>query len=320
LRDIIIALDIGGTSIKIGLIRLNGKILHKWQIKTDILNSGKNIVDDIWNSLIAYFGRYNVSWDSIFGIGVGVPGFVDNKSGIVYEAVNIGWKNYPIKELLERKTRIPIYVENDANLAALGENWLGAGGNAENLIMVTLGTGVGGGFIVNGEILNGGNGTAGEIGHVTIQKNDGFQCNCGRRGCLDTIASANGIVTSFSKYMLANPILAKKHNLNKLQEIQAKDIFMYAKEGDEICLHVVEKAMESLAYALAFSASVVNPSKIIIGGGVSNAGDFILEIIEKYFTKYVLPRISTYCELEISKLGNDAGLYGATQIVLKKEC
>src|SRR5699024_1751428 len=177
--------DIGGTSIKIGWLSKYGDILSKWEISTDTNNNGATILTDIWQSISEKIQQLNINVHEIMGIGVGVPGFIDSENGIVDEAVNIGWKNINVKERLHALSGLPICIANDANTAVLGENWLGAGKQAKNVLAITLGTGVGGGIIVNGELLNGENGTAGEIGHMTVDVN-GLVCNCGRKGCLET--------------------------------------------------------------------------------------------------------------------------------------
>lgn len=191
MREIIIGVDIGGTTVKIGFIKENGDILGKWEIPTNISNAGKLIVDDVWNSITTKLTEFSVEKSSVLGLGVGAPGFIDAAIGYVHEAVNIGWKDFNLADQLKEKSGLPVFVENDANVAALGENWTGAGNQAKNLIAVTLGTGVGGGIIVDGTILSGANGMAGEIGHMTVDP-AGYPCNCGRSGCLETIVSATG--------------------------------------------------------------------------------------------------------------------------------
>ncbi|GAB2571107.1 ROK family glucokinase [Gracilibacillus alcaliphilus] len=313
----IIAIDIGGTTAKIGLINNQGYIIEKWEVHSDISNNGENIIDNIWNSILEKLSDMEINQDELLGIGIGAPGFVDNQSGLVYEAVNLGWRMFPLKEKLREKTRLPIFVENDANLAALGENWLGAGENAENLIAVTLGTGVGSGVIANGEILNGFNGTAGEIGHVTVDP-QGYLCNCGRNGCLDTIASATGIVRAVEAYIEEHPDARLAEWQRRKQVMEAKDVFDMAKKGDEASHRIIERALGLLGLALAHSASVINPSRILIGGGLSKAGDYLLAIVNDYLKKYALPRIVDTCEVKLAKLGNDAGIIGAAYIVLHK--
>ncbi len=316
MEELIIAIDIGGTTIKLGFVDIEGTIIKKWEIKTNIKNNGETIVDDIWESLEDQSAKMDLELNNFLGIGIGVPGFVDNINGVVYQVVNIGWKNYPLKDEFKKKTFLPVFIENDANLAAIGENWLGSGNNSRNLIMVTLGTGVGGASIANGEILNGIKGAAGEIGHVKVNKN-GFKCNCGNTGCLDTIASADGIVQAVKKQIKENPEKVSPELKNIEKNLNSKDIFTLAKNGDTLCLSVIENAMDYLAMGIGFMASVINPSKIIVGGGLSKAGDFLLNIIKKSFDSYVLESIKEGVEIELALLSNDAGIIGATSIVLQ---
>src|SRR5699024_8509897 len=205
MSESIIGVDVGGTSIKIGWLSATGHILAKWEIPTNTTNNGKTILTDVWRSISDGISKFDINIDDIIGIGLGVPGFVNSEEGIVDEAVNIGWKNVAIRDELHVLSGLPVCVANDANTAVLGENWRGAGNQSKNVLAVTLGTGVGGGVIVNGELANGENGTAGEIGHLTVDVN-GLKCNCGRIGCLETLASATGIVRQAEAAIKNHPI------------------------------------------------------------------------------------------------------------------
>lgn len=308
-----IGIDIGGSTIKIGVLNEEGLILEKWEIKTRKENDGDNIVDDIWSSISSKLSANTIK-SYVLGIGVGAPGFVDKELGLVYEAVNIGWKNFQLGKHLRMLSNLPVFIENDANLAALGENWIGSGNQVQNLIAVTLGTGVGSGIIVNGSVLSGYNGTAGEIGHI-IQDPKGFQCNCGRVGCLDTIASARGIVNQAIDSIPNAPSSNLSNYLIEKKTITAKDIFELASSGDELCQNVIARTTNYLGYALASAATIINPSKILIGGGVSKAGNQLLFPVREAFQRYSLKRISEACEIEIAKLGNDAGIIGGGYLV-----
>ncbi|GGP12068.1 ROK family glucokinase [Oceanobacillus neutriphilus] len=308
-----IGIDIGGTSIKIGLINNKGSIMKKWEIKTNREINGRYIIDDIWNSIELNLSN-ELTTNEILGLGVGAPGFVDKKTGLVYEAVNLGWKNYPIGKRLKEISNLPVFIENDANLAALGENWIGAGKQAEFLIAITLGTGVGSGVIVNGSILSGANGTAAEIGHIIYDSN-GVLCNCGRVGCLDTIVSARGIVNQLLDKKEGNGSGSIWRNLVCKEHITAKDVFEYASKGDKDCQEVITKTTDILGKALSDVATIINPSKILIGGGVSKAGSQLLDPVIKAFQKYSLHRINEACEIKIAELGNDAGIIGAAFLV-----
>jgi glucokinase len=314
MKGIIIGVDIGGTSIKMGLLNENGEILYKWEIPTNIKDNGRFIVEDIWKSLKTKLEKKQIDYAKVLGIGVGVPGFIDKRNGRVYQAVNIGWENIELAKQLKKLSNRMVFLENDANAAALGENWKGAGNQARDLLVITLGTGVGSGVITNGNILNGTNGTAGEIGHIMVDP-QGYPCNCGRTGCLDTVASANGIVRQAMDAVEQNPDsgLAKFYNSNG--GITSKDIFHLAAKGDRICERIINHAADVLSYALASAAALINPSRMIIGGGLSKAGDQLISKVSFYFKKYTLERINEVCEIKIAELGNDAGIIGAAYLV-----
>lgn len=312
-EEILIGVDIGGTAVKIGFINHDGDIIYKWEIPTNKANQGMYIVDDIWNAISAKLASLPGD-PTILGIGVGSPGFIDKANGRVFRAVNIGWRNYALAKELGERSRVPVLVENDANLVALGENWHGSGNNVSELIAVTLGTGVGGGVIVNGEIVSGMNGNGGEIGHITVDIN-GYPCNCGRKGCLETIASATGMVHQAMNAIQAKPesdlVAFRKQNTG----LTAKDIFALAEKGEETCTKIIDQTADALGFVLANTAAIINPTKILLGGGVSKAGDTLLQPVTKYFKKYALPRVSESCEVTIAKLGNDAGMIGAAYLV-----
>jgi len=313
--ELIIGVDIGGTSVKIGLINHDGEIVYKWEIPTNKDNQGRGIVDDIWNSITETLSKQNIASD-IIGIGVGAPGFVNRKTGIVEEAVNIGWKNFELRDAFHKLSHLPVFIENDANLAALAENWQGSGEQSKDVMFITLGTGVGGGIIVNGEIMNGVNGTAAELGHILVDLN-GSPCNCGRTGCLETIASATGIVRQAMDEVTNNSNGALASFYKQHSKLEAKDVFNLAQEGDMASENIIDKTMDVLGLAIANTAVIINPSQIIIGGGVSKAGEQLLSKINRSFKKYALPRISECCELRLAELGNDAGIIGAAYLVKK---
>ncbi|WP_373892816.1 ROK family glucokinase [Virgibacillus natechei] len=314
---IMIGVDIGGTTIKIGFINNDGEILNKWEIPTNKSNAGISIIDDIWQSIHRRLTELNLTKDLILGIGVGAPGFIDGDNGFVYEAVNIGWKNFQLANQLKDKSGLPVFVENDANIAVLGENWKGAGNQARNVIAITLGTGVGGGIIANGAILNGENGMAGEIGHTTIDPK-GRLCNCGRLGCLETIASATGIARQAMDKLQNNPASTLAAHYGETGTISAKDVFDLAKTGDADCKHIIHETADTLGLFIANMGTTINPSKVLIGGGVSKAGDQLLREIKNAFQKYALPRVSEICEMKIAQLGNDAGIIGGAFFVKQK--
>ncbi|MUK87127.1 ROK family glucokinase [Ornithinibacillus sp. L9] len=317
MKELMIGVDIGGTTIKLGFIDLDGKIIDKWEIPTNTSSQGATIVQDLWDSIQDQLSKSNITKANIKGIGVGAPGFIDGKNGIVHEAVNIGWKDFNLASDLTALSDLPVFVENDANIAVLGENWKGAGNQAKNVIAITLGTGVGGGIIANGMILNGENGTAGEIGHITVER-DGYTCNCGRKGCLETVTSATGIVRQGMKAIEKEPTSLLNKTYQEKGAITSKDIFDLANQGDQVCINIVERTTDILGFAIANMATIINPSKVLVGGGVSKAGNQLIAGINDAFVKYALPRISEACEIKIAQLGNDAGIIGAAYLVKQK--
>lgn len=313
-KNVIVGVDIGGTTVKIGLLSNSGQIIEKWEIPTKKSEQGTEVIDDIWSSVVGRLKEHSINLETVLGIGIGAPGFIDSENGYVFEAVNIGWKDFKLTDYMSSKSGLPVYIENDANIAVLGENWLGTGDQANDVIAVTLGTGVGGGIIASGKILNGVNGTAGEIGHITVDP-DGYRCNCGRKGCLETIASATGIARQAIELANEKPTSQLYKVYQSKQTITSKDVFELAASGDQDSIAIVNHTASVIGLVLANLAVTLNPSKILIGGGVSKAGDAILQPIKKYFTKYALPRTSEACELRIAELGNDAGIVGAAYLV-----
>lgn len=314
-----IGIDIGGTTVKIAIIDKDGTILNKWEIPTRLENGGSFIPADIWSSVEEKINELNILHEQLTGIGAGAPGFVETQTGYIYQAVNIGWKDYQLGEIMKELSGLPVYVENDANLAAIGENWKGSGNQADNMLAITLGTGVGGGVIAGGKILSGANGMAGEVGHITVDPN-GAPCNCGRNGCLETIASASGIARLAIEYARKNA--GKKSELVQVYEkngnLSAKDVFDLAANKDKDAVEIVDYVTDVLGLALANMSAVTNPSRIVIGGGVSKAGDFLLSPLQRSFTKYALPRVNEASEFVIAELGNDAGVIGGAYLVMKE--
>lgn len=310
----IIGVDAGGTSIKIGLLSIDGCIHDKWEIPTNTDRHSSIILTEIWQSITNRLSQSGVSLDQVIGIGAGVPGFVNENEGVVHKAVNLGWENLKVKEKLHDLSNLPVRIANDANTAVLGENWLGAGKQAKNVLAVTLGTGIGGGIIADGHPINGANGTAGEIGHMTIDVN-GVLCNCGRKGCLETFASATGIVRQAENAIQNNPKSDLAAFFVENGEITAKDVFIRSENGDILCKKIVDYMMDVLGFCLANVATVINPSRILIGGGVANAGHVLIQGIAASFEKYALQRTNTCCTIEKTELGNDAGIVGAAFLV-----
>ncbi|WP_078379713.1 ROK family glucokinase [Sutcliffiella halmapala] len=313
----LVGVDLGGTTIKMAFISQYGEIVHKWEIRTDISEKGKHITTDIAKAIDHKLNELQEPKSKLYAIGMGAPGPVNKATGLIYEAVNLGWENYPLKDLLEVETGLPVVVDNDANLAAIGEMWKGAGDGSKDIICVTLGTGVGGGIITNGEIVHGINGAGGEIGHITVIPEGGAPCNCGKTGCLETIASATGIVrTALEEIKLyPNSPLAK---IAKGEGLSAKKIFDLASEGEEAATAIVNKVTAPLGLVLANLANALNPEKIVIGGGVSRAGEAVLSPTRHHFEKFLFPRTKVGVQIVEATLGNDAGVIGAAYLAKTK--
>ena len=300
--------DVGGTSVKMGLFDETGKILDKWEIPTRNENKGASVLPDVARSLLAKMAEKGIQEKDLVGIGVGAPGPVDDEGTLVSGAVNIGWEPFNIPKAMHAYINVPIKAANDANAAAYGEMWQGGGKGFNSIVAVTLGTGVGGGIIINGELLAGATGAGGEIGHMHMVDDETESCNCGNRGCMEQYASATGIAR------LARRRLEKDDEPSVLREgkVSAKTVFDGVKAGDK----VAEEFGEYLGKGLAMIASVLNPEAFIISGGVSKAGEILFSFIEPPFHKYVFRHCGN-AKFVLATLGNDAGIYGAAGLVLR---
>lgn len=306
--------DVGGTTVKIGCFDKEGHLISKWEIPTRKESQGKYILPDVAESLKERMEMDGIELENVQGIGIGVPGPV-LANGTVERCVNLGWGHTDMKGILRQYfPGVDIEAGNDANVAALGEVWRGAGRGKKNAVMVTLGTGVGGGVVIDGKIVSGVHGMGGEIGHIHIRDEDQDTCNCGGHGCLEQTASATGLVREAKRLLAANP-----ENTSSLLEygekLEAKDIVACAVQGDELALKAIDTMSFYLGRALASIAMVVDPEVFIIGGGVSRAGKFLNDKIEKYYYEYA-PLTGSKSEIVTALLGNDAGIYGAAKMVL----
>ena len=303
--------DVGGTTVKMGFFETDGRLIDKWEITTDTADNGKAVLPDIAKAIDNKLAQEGISKSDVEGVGIGVPGPVRG-DGVVNGCVNLGWGVINVAEELGRLTGLTVKVGNDANVAALGEMWQGGARGSKDVVMVTLGTGVGGGIIVDGHVVAGFNGAGGEIGHVTVNNDEIEPCNCGQYGCLEQYASATGIVR-MAKRKLAKT--GDETSLRNFAELTAKDIFDEAKNGDSVALGLVDELGEILGSALSNIACVTNPEVLVIGGGVSKAGQILLDTIRKHFkeTSFHACRDTRF---ELASLGNDAGIYGSMQLVI----
>lgn len=299
--------DVGGTTVKIGLFSGDGKLEEKYEIATDKSDQGAHIIEHIAAKLDEIIAEKSYGILDCMGVGIGLPGPVDR--GMILGCVNLGWGIFSIVEEFSKAFHnVPVYAGNDANTAALGEYVAGAGKGMKNMMMVTLGTGVGGGIIIDGRILEGANGGAGEIGHIPVNPQEQDICGCGKKGCLEQYASATGIVR------VAEKLRKENGNTALPAGCTAKQVFDYAKEGDELAMQAVEELGRYLGLALASCACVLNPEGIVIGGGVSRAGKILLDVTEKNFQTYVFKPCRNV-KFRLAELGNDAGIYGAAAMV-----
>ncbi|WP_024409864.1 ROK family glucokinase [Streptococcus suis] len=315
----IIGIDLGGTSVKLAILTTEGEIQEKWSIKTNILDDGSHIVPDIIDSIKQRFDTHGLTKDDFLGVGMGSPGVVDSEAGTVIGAYNLNWKTLQlVKDQFEAALGLPFFIDNDANVAALGEQWVGAGNNNPNVVFMTLGTGVGGGVIAAGNLIRGVKGAGGELGHITVDFDKPFACTCGKKGCLETVASATGIVNLSRRYADQYAGDAKlKQMIDDGQDVTAKDVFDLAKEGDDLALIVYRHFSEYLGVACANIAAVLNPAYIVLGGGVSAAGEFLLDGVCKVFAENSFPQIKESTQIVLATRGNDAGVLGAASLVLK---
>ena len=308
---VVFGVDLGGTTVKMGYFDTEGNVKDKWEIPTRKENNGSSILPDIAESIKKKMSEQGMEKDDVIGVGIGVPGPVD-ANGVIYKAANLGWDVFSVKEELGKLLGgISVEAGNDANVAALGEMWQGGGRGYKNLVAVTLGTGVGGGIIVEGKILTGATGAGGEIGHIHIVDDEPETCGCGNHGCLEQYASATGIARLAKRRLAADD----KASVLRSGEISAKTVFDAVKAGDELAIEVAKEFGTYLGKGLAAVACVVNPEIFVIGGGVSKAGDVLFEYIVDEYKKYVF-RGSREARFALATLGNDAGIYGAAKLVL----
>ncbi len=303
--------DLGGTTVKIAYFDETGNMLSKWEIPTRTENGGCYILPDIAASIQEYMARCSIDRESLIGIGIGVPGPV-NHQGIVNKCVNLGWGNVNIAQTLGALTNLPVKAGNDANVAALGECWKGGGQGCENMVFATLGTGVGGGIVVGGNVIHGTHGAGGEIGHITLNPEETDPCGCGKHGCVEQYCSATGIVRMTQKFLATFQVPS---SLRQLDAITCKDVFDACAAGDDAAKAILHQVYDYMGKFLADICCVVDPEAVVLGGGVSKAGKPLLEGAHKAFEKYAFHACRDI-EFRLATLGNDAGAYGAFRLAL----
>ena len=302
--------DLGGTTVKLAYFDETGAMLDKWEIPTNTAENGKYILPDIAEAIVKYMDEKKIARESIIGVGIGVPGAVNNQ-GIVAGCDNLGWGHFSVKDALEPLLGLPVVAGNDATVAALGECWKGGGQGYKSMVLVTLGTGVGGGIIINGKPVHGATGAGGEIGHMVLNRNETATCGCGKHGCVEQYCSATGI-SRLTRLALAESDAPS--SLREVEKIMAKDVFDAAKNGDKLAQDVLEQVYAYMGEFIANICCVVNPEVVVLGGGVSRAGEPLLDGVKRHFAKWGYHACQDTL-FRLATLGNDAGAYGAFKLV-----
>lgn len=308
------AVDIGGTSIKFGLINEKGEVIYSSQYKSEAQKGSKYVVDKVKLAIkeIIQYDR-NIK---ICGIGISSAGQIDSASGkVLYATDNIpGYTGTDLKGILESEFRLPTFVENDVNASAVGERWKGVSIGYDNIVCITIGTGIGGCIMLNGQVLHGALGSAGEMGHMIIEHN-GLPCNCGNRGCYEQYASANALVRNFKEKLINGENSLVLNHISSKDEINALHIFEAAKAGDNLANVVLEEFIKYLGTGIINLVHILNPQLIIIGGGVSFQGEYLSDKVQAYVNRLIMPSFQSCLSIKTAKLGNEAGIVGAAKIV-----
>ncbi|MFD2114927.1 ROK family glucokinase [Paenibacillus yanchengensis] len=313
-ENIYVGVDVGGTSIKVGVCDEEGHLLHTYEGPTDTSKGTDTILQNIANYSRLVVSEANLDWEKVAGVGIGIAGFLDIANGIVKYSANLNIVDTNLKQFLEQELQKVIKINNDANVAALGEAWAGAGRGVDHCVCYTLGTGVGGGIIIDGKIVEGYNGMAGELGHIAIVPDlEAIQCGCGKMGCLESVSSATGIIRMAKDAVERG----ERTSLVQVVDIEAKDVFDAAKAGDEVAARIVSRAAYYLGKSMAMMSIILNPQAFIIGGGVSKAGDFLFDQIREVYEKYALDQAKEGVSIVPAVLGNNAGVVGAAGLILR---
>ncbi|SHE94787.1 glucokinase [Seinonella peptonophila] len=305
-----VGVDLGGTSMKIGVTDSTGNLLAQTEKPTIAEEGAERTIHRLNVHIKELVASAGISWDEVSGIGLGLPGFLDLKQGIVIHLTNLHWEQVPICKQMESSLDKPVIMNNDANVAALGESWVGAGVGVDDLVCVTLGTGVGGGIIANGQLVSGFRGFAGEIGHIQVDSH-GQACNCGCNGCLETIASATGMVNQATSAIQAGTSTL----LTQEPTITPAEIFAAAAKGDALAKQIIQRTVEALAQGFAHLSVILNPQRFVVGGGVSNAGEALFQPLRQAYRQIAQQHSAKDVEIVPAKLGNQAGIIGAAGLV-----
>lgn len=314
MKEYAFGIDLGGTTAKVGLFTTSGALIDKWEVPTDTSNKGEHILGNLAAAIHEKMEEKELAADQIEGVGIGVPGPVQDASVVPIVCANLGgWGQQNVAATLSGLLGgIPVKVGNDANVAALGEIWMGTAKGCRSAVMVTLGTGVGGGVIVNGQVIDGAHGAGGEIGHITVSRTETAVCGCGKRGCLEQYSSATGVVRCMNKLLDENP---DEPCVLRGTDFAAKDVFDAARAGDKLAQREVDEMAGMLGMALANIAATADPEMFLLGGGVSRAGDILLDAVTSHFKEYAFSSCRA-TPIKQASLGNDAGIYGAVRLIV----
>ncbi|MEB7847603.1 ROK family glucokinase [Staphylococcus equorum] len=317
MNKIILAADIGGTTCKLGAFDEKLERLAKWSIDTDTSDAtGYLLLKKVYDSFVNYIDESEYTFSNVLGVGIGVPGPVNFETGEVNGAVNLYWtESVNVRHIFQQFVDCPVYVDNDANVAALGEKHKGAGNGSDDVVAITLGTGLGGGIISNGEIVHGHNGSGAEIGHFRVDHDQRFRCNCGKSGCIETVASATGVVNLVNFYYPKLTFKSSILQLIKDNEVSAKAVFDAAKAGDQFCIFITERVANYIAYLCSIISVTSNPKYIVLGGGMSTAGLILIENIKTEYHNLTFTPAQQGTEIVQAQLGNDAGITGAAGLI-----
>ena len=314
MKEYAFGIDLGGTTAKIGLFTTSGALLEKWEVPTDTSNAGEHILENLAAAVLGKMKEQSIDPEQVEGVGIGVPGPVQNASVVPIVCANLGgWGEQNVSARLSGLLDgLKVLVGNDANVAALGEIWMGAAKGCSSAVMVTLGTGVGGGVIVNNHVIDGTHGAGGEIGHLTVNRHETAVCGCGKKGCLEQYSSATGVVRCMKKLLDENP---GTPCVLRGTDFVAKDVFDAARSGDALAAREVDEMADTLGMALANIAATVDPEAFLVGGGVSRAGEVLFAPLTKHFKEYAF-RSCRETPIKQASLGNDAGIYGAVRLIV----
>ena len=314
MKEYAFGIDLGGTTAKIGLFTTSGALLEKWEVPTDTSNAGEHILENLAAAVLGKMKEQSIDPEQVEGVGIGVPGPVQNASVVPIVCANLGgWGEQNVSARLSGLLDgLKVLVGNDANVAALGEIWMGAAKGCSSAVMVTLGTGVGGGVIVNNHVIDGTHGAGGEIGHITVNRHETAVCGCGKKGCLEQYSSATGVVRCMKKLLDENP---DTPCVLRGTDFVAKDVFDAARSGDALAAREVDEMADTLGMALASIAATVDPEAFLVGGGVSRAGEVLFAPLTRHFKEYAF-RSCRETPIKQASLGNDAGIYGAVRLIV----